>query len=1528
MSKEKDKYYSLFKNLLIEIDTTVTDEQVFLFLKSFDVLEYDFGHESSVSKTGFLSLIHLAKSSDEVSAIIIWNTVFAFVSNSNSKGGYFTNNSIPNDIANLFSKITYSQTQKKLLELSQQNFEILELIDDTIGGVNLQRQAVNNEALEKFNKNQILILTGDPGVGKSAAAKALFNEIKQRSNGYVLLYKADQLNAANLRDSFLPFGIQLKLSEIFSHFPLYRDNVIYVDAVEKLLEGEGLAFKQLLKAIEDFPVKLVLSCRKANLNLIELKFFHQRHYDILNVPILNDTELSAITKELPVLKNITQNKRLLSLIRIPKYLDYAFKAISKSGEDYSQINEVEFINKLWTIIVENRINENHNGLPSRRSRLFIDLSVARAKLLQPFVKSPANDDIAIEKLLKDNVIVESTISGGFAPAHDVLEDWALIRYVNEQFLNIQDDVNFFVLLGTHPAMRRAYRLWVQTALKEQDETKINFFTRNLRNAALDKFWKDESLIAVLNSDYCEAFFKRNLSLLKENNWQLFFQIVHVMRTACRENFNDKKLFIPVGNGWAITIKILHENIGDIPEVYYPLVKNMIQDWSNKVFSISTVPAETRPAGLIVIYLLNNYYKSKSTYSYEDNEVESCLKLLFNLCGGIDEEITSLLNEALKGSVREENTTNWIEIRYFEKIIELALSGLTSTQLCKHLPDSLVLLLIEKWYRKPKKRRKRGDGFFSSYEPTSDDVNYHFGIVKEHRLDYFPASAYQTPVLWLLRNHPYKALDFIIELINNATEKYIASEFSKDDNCIEIELTLNDSKKVEQHGNYVLWMMYRGTGKVTPYLLQSVLMALEYYLLEVGEWGEEFSEYFQKIIKHLYSNSNSVAITSVIASVCMVYPVMAGKQLLPLYTNRNLLSWDVSRYTHDLTPFNLGSTHPVFNEERVKSDKLAHRTKDRLGLQGFIVDYCFNIRILNKELFAIIDEHRKNADAEDILWRKKLDEMDIRTWRLTKEYSEGDKVGFLVEPSYSEDVKVQVEEWSKEQEVANITSSYQLLLLKVQKREESITLYKWREIYTYYTGLESYNVMNHAPGTLAMIGIRELWIELNDEEKKWAVLFTTEIIQKSIEKQYKPYEVSWDYSLYDIDSAMKAFPLIITLPEIEHEKEFFQKLFFKLLITHYQMNDSHYNHFLKSFDESLWANTPEDAFKFFKGLIAFAKFTTENPFYVDHSYSEEQIKDYNERYNTFIEDAYENKFPSVVDDFNYSDYSKWVLHKAILIIPSINPEIGSIVFLKKILDLWLQNEVTAKQSTRYDQLDHHIQYALQNKLSSIIFWNANTIGGELLENMLSKFFQKNILSKAFDRNKIWSFFRELVKNLIFITDNNLPDDNEEKLLVTINNFRKLWLDFNVILTKMPYPIFSDLLLLNIEWKEAAIKWKPIEGMKEFFKNAILIHGAENIAAVFNLLSHVGDKTLLPEGLKWLTILLKTAKDAKPILSYKYSEQLMHRVYDNHVFELKADRELLESYLWILDEMITQGSSDSYWIREFLISFRQTHGDVNN
>src|SRR6266487_30228 len=86
--------------------------------------------------------------------------------------------------------------------------------------------------------------------------------------------------------------------------------------------------------------------------------------------------------------------------------------------------------------------------------------------------------------------------------------------------------------------------------------------------------------------------------------------------------------------------------------------------------------------------------------------------------------------------------------------------------------------------------------------------------------------------FLLYYHPAKALRLIVSVMNYITDAYASSKRGKENGVVRIEMHDENGSTVYQSGDAVLWGMYRGLVQSTPYLLQSILMALENWLLEL------------------------------------------------------------------------------------------------------------------------------------------------------------------------------------------------------------------------------------------------------------------------------------------------------------------------------------------------------------------------------------------------------------------------------------------------------------------------------------------------------------------------------------------------------------------------------------------------------------------------------------------------------------------------------------------------------------------------
>lgn len=193
--------------------------------------------------------------------------------------------------------------------------------------------------------------------------------------------------------------------------------------------------------------------------------------------------------------------------------------------------------------------------------------------------------------------------------------------------------------------------------------------------------------------------------------------------------------------------------------------------------------------------------------------------------------------------------------------------------------------------------------------------------------YSPSSAYQTPIRALLQVDTMNTINFIINLTNNAVTYYKDSDLNKRYNeCYDIQIILNDKEIIPQICSDRLWKAYRGTG-VTPHLLDSVLMALEDYVLSYVE--KLTKEEATALCLYLLRKSNNVSITAVVMSAVIAFPdklfdiccvLLKSKELFLLDRARLSKEYSVN-YFRGLIPRN-----KMFDDERLKTNKKEFRKK--------------------------------------------------------------------------------------------------------------------------------------------------------------------------------------------------------------------------------------------------------------------------------------------------------------------------------------------------------------------------------------------------------------------------------------------------------------------------------------------------------------------------------------------------------------------------------------------------------------------------
>ena len=215
--------------------------------------------------------------------------------------------------------------------------------------------------------------------------------------------------------------------------------------------------------------------------------------------------------------------------------------------------------------------------------------------------------------------------------------------------------------------------------------------------------------------------------------------------------------------------------------------------------------------------------------YDNYHSEDLRKRVLRVIAKIPKADTARFEAVLRGTVKEVERRD----RIADNFREIIFSGLDGMPAARDLPDLVVSVAADHLLATEEDLR------MDHYSRSSLDLETLFGIKEDLQHDFFPASAIRGPWIPLLRHHPRQALDFFIKVFNHSADWYAHPRVDdRLEPAWEIELTFADGTVRKHWGNPRLWNLYRGTS-VGPYVLQSLLMALEKWLLDfAGQYSQE------------------------------------------------------------------------------------------------------------------------------------------------------------------------------------------------------------------------------------------------------------------------------------------------------------------------------------------------------------------------------------------------------------------------------------------------------------------------------------------------------------------------------------------------------------------------------------------------------------------------------------------------------------------------------------------------------------------
>lgn len=720
ISKRAKKQNEVVRTILNDSTASPLNEDCYWrFLRTINVVSFDLNTKTSQTEAGLLGLLSFsasATSDPQAAARATWAKLIQCVAEGRPKAKSYTREQLPCDLQQSHSAVSTAHN-RDLLALVDHGMTVRRNIRSTIGGTyEIDRSSHVLEIIDHLREHQVVVVSGPAGSGKSALAKQVADKID--SNRPVLAFQAVEFATGHIDESLANAQTNLNAQRLFSLLSGHDKKLILIESVERLLENDIRdAFSHLLQlALDDQSIQLIFTVRDYSLETVRSALLSPASlaHTVFYVPFIADEALDKIQRDVPSLGPPLRDTQLRSFLRTPYLLDMASR-LDWSGTTLPQ-SVLGFREKCWKELI--RVDHfSAGGLPGRRERAFLDIAYRRARELRPFVRPDDPDHEAIDALRKDSLLECSHESTGmFAVSHDVLEDWAILHWLNDQFSVKESSPSEMAgTVGGYPALRRSLRRWLGEMFYVVPKDACEFVIRTIGDEDLPAYFRDDCLVsALLSETACDLLEGCQVGIASGDN-ALLIRIIHMLRTACKETPRwldvpglPSQMLVATGGGWEPTLNLVLCLLHDLLPRHGLLILGLLEDWATQVAWNNLTPAGFEAAGPVAGALLPQFD--------EYGQGEARKRLLKVVCK-IPQAVPQF------PEIIEQARTFDQDDLIASDLAELILGGLFSGHVCQHFPDK-VFALVNSRLRLTEADLDRGAGMAYSGRLS---VDQNFGL---------------------------------------------------------------------------------------------------------------------------------------------------------------------------------------------------------------------------------------------------------------------------------------------------------------------------------------------------------------------------------------------------------------------------------------------------------------------------------------------------------------------------------------------------------------------------------------------------------------------------------------------------------------------------------------------------------------------------------------------------------------------------------------------------------------------------------
>lgn len=517
-SEEMRTFTEAFRKHLVAQGVADDDEAIWVILRRFMILEFDFESSAPEARAHALTMARqVLAPEDVIRAEALWSNLIEIVLETGKAGGSISRQSLIERLTvrgfHLAGDQNFALARAKLAEMSR---HALMEIGTTVGGVNLPRLSALADLEKARDEHRFVEITGKPGVGKSWVLRHLAERIGREGHVIVL----DPVGTPDGGWSALAQRLDVSgtAKDFLWDLAASGGGVLFIDGLEMFTSVERRrTVNDLLREITDVPGFSVVMSKRPDVGAEDTAWVAEDALAKLGKPCqvvvdeLNDDEVAALSTAAPELRALLSPDHPAASIARNLYRLAQLLKVPKSAEIRT---EAALADRWWKSADGAKPDDVR---PAQRLLAeFAEAALAGKDLIKAPTDTPAR-----AHLLRSLSLSEPR-RDRLSFYHDVLRDWAIGARLNEDIM-LLDRIDLSV--PPSPRVSRGIEFAGRFALEQgPDGSNWIALLGALSRPGAHDAWRRQALMAIVRSELSSQLLNRCRAALLSDGGKLLVEI--------------------------------------------------------------------------------------------------------------------------------------------------------------------------------------------------------------------------------------------------------------------------------------------------------------------------------------------------------------------------------------------------------------------------------------------------------------------------------------------------------------------------------------------------------------------------------------------------------------------------------------------------------------------------------------------------------------------------------------------------------------------------------------------------------------------------------------------------------------------------------------------------------------------------------------------------------------------------------------------------------------------------------------------